>query len=153
MSEMDLGRYCIEMEGLREELIDSLSEDEKEILRDKFAKMSLKAVATWLEQNHSEIRAFVLATPAKRMKLKKWHDAETRMSLTLGALYFVQQSYEVVHAVAESTMLWGISYREMIVSGVGVFDKIVRRNPLRFPLDDEYLFEGDQLVHFPEVKK
>jgi hypothetical protein len=133
---MDLHRYASQLDGLRAELIASLSAADRQQLKSSYAHLSLNAIFERLKSSQDEIEKFVAATPNQRKTLKKWRDREVRLLLTLGALYHVQQAHAYISSLANSSVLYDQSYRQMVIAATNAFSDMLENHPFRFPLDD-----------------
>ena len=132
---MDLSKYANALDALREELLSSLSADEK---RELISEYSDPKLATRILRGHlgnmDEVHRYILATPIQRTRRKRWRDRKTRLMLTLVALYRVQFAKAVLSALAESSIQFDQPYRRMVLSASSLFDSIMMQHPFSFPL-------------------
>jgi hypothetical protein len=97
------------------ELSQSLSAEDKTWLRDYLLEQGLTPVLEWVSKNYDELEAFLLATPAKRSKTKKWNTHPDRVLFAYAGLlaaYYAEDYLQVASAL-ESRIYCQIGYREM----------------------------------------
>jgi hypothetical protein len=102
-------KYAQQAAAQAEELVESLTEDEIQFLRERFEAATLQGWRTWQEEAADDVRAFVRATPAQRRRRKRWGEAFPL--LTHAAYLHCARAHAMLLAVSQHDLTPGGSYR------------------------------------------
>lgn len=105
-----MDRYAQQAAALAEELVESLTEDEIQFLRERFAVATLQGWRAWRGEAADDVRAFVRATPSERRRRKRWREAFPL--LTHAAYLHCARAHAMLLAVSQHDLTPGGSYRD-----------------------------------------
>ncbi|MEX0745288.1 MAG: hypothetical protein WD118_06765 [Phycisphaeraceae bacterium] len=134
--------YAQQAAALAEELVESLTEDEIQFLRDALSCTSLNAWQRWLREAADEIRAFARSTPAARRKRVSW---QTHFPVLTHAAYLhYAKAHAVLLALSQHDLTPGGSYRDTAVRAGDAY-----RTALEAEADfPEWPWDGDSPIPF-----
>ncbi len=138
---MPLSRYASQCRSFAVELFDSMTDKDVELLREDLASLEAGDWLDWVEAHHSDIVAFVRATPTKRLKRIPWQDSHLRRRLVLAAIRHVQCAEALMNGIVDHQMVPGGSYRDMAaIAGIAYEDICLRNRPQYWPFAGEIPF-------------
>lgn len=127
------GGQCIE---LAREMIQTLCDDEIEVLRIEFREKGAGVIGKWIGIYESEILKFVRATPSQRNKTAKWNRGEVRpMMLYCSYLLLLRAGWHLETADDLSVLVPGMKYRHAAAFAI---EKLLSfEHPSLWPFDDD----------------
>lgn len=117
---MDLSRYIDEMKGIAEEIIDDISDSERDFLEVELKRLGIDA---WIDFKRSQIeliQSYVSATPSQRKKQKRFQSGYS-VYFALGAYQECMSAASMFEQISKKQMLYGTSYREFAGLACQVF--------------------------------
>lgn len=137
---MSLWSYIGACQRLSEELVQAMSPDEIETLRQSVQGLSQAEWDQWRTSNEHHIARFVGATPSERNKRKDWQKPILRLQLTLAAIQHLRQAEIVLRVTAEEYLQPGGSYRMTAAQAGCAYGRILREEIADWPFEGESPF-------------
>lgn len=119
---------------MAKDLIDSLSDDEKEYVKIFVTAMGKQKYWKMYYESLDDIEVFILLAPKKR-KISKRYDPKTKAVLTLMSLHYMQHSLNCLKSYNEHVGSLGdknLSLRELTVAYGSAHAHIKQFNPIVF---------------------
>lgn len=111
-----LWEHASECELFIEELLDALTLDDVEFLREQCYGVGLDAVDNWIEDNAHEIARYIASTPQERHSFQKWNEQHVRPWLIYASLIQVQRARNMLAALDN----FPFSHKESARSNAGM---------------------------------
>lgn len=120
-----------------EELRQSLSHEEIDLLGDYLAKDQGAEFGDWMRENGAQVLAYVQSTPAERLKKKKWQVPLQKRLLTYAAILHIESAEILLDVLTNFPLEPSGPYREMAaLAGEAHHDICYRRKPEKWPFDE-----------------
>jgi len=138
---MTYSSYNQACQGLRWELIESLSDENVDALREDCTTLSIDGWFEWLELNFDEILKYIAAAPSRRAQTRKWNERTVQGRLVLAAVQHLDRAQVFLTAIDEHFVWQGLSYREVAAGAGSAYIDIHNKSISLWPFDDPDPFE------------
>ena len=120
-----------------EELRQSLSREEIDLLGDYLLESKGAAFRDWRRANAGQVLEYVRSPPAARLKKKKWQDPLQKRLLTYAAILHIESAEILLDVLTSIPLEPAGPYREMAaLAGEAHRDMCGRRAPEQWPFDE-----------------
>lgn len=134
-------RYASQCGELAQELVDSLSEQEVELLKSRLEGASKHDWKTWKLTYQADIAGYVAATPSQRQRKKRWQAC--RLELTLAAFQHCIEAQILLDQVDEHFLMPGGPYRAMASKAGVAYRKVAGVEATSWPWPGDTPFVDD----------
>jgi len=132
---MSLSRYALECRKLIEELIQSLTKEDAENLRQSLGGVTQAAWQAWTTENSAAISRYAAASPSERKKRKEWAEPGLHKQLVLAAIQHLQRGEALLLEISHNQLEPGIGYRSMAAAAGDAYQGLLKRQFQDWPFD------------------
>ncbi len=141
---MELSEYRDACKPMESELLESLSPEDINRLREDMKALGWKAWLEWCRDNYDDILSFVTATPSRRKRRKAWQDNQLRCRMALASIQHVQRAERLLRVLSDKLLDGSWSAKDMAAHAGDLYIDVVVPKLPRWPFDGPNPFPRGQ---------